>query len=137
MRKISGAASLAALALAAVGLQTAGGQALAQPARPGAVDTLRQHPAAALASKGTGFTVTDRVTDPSGATHVRMDRTYRGLPVLGGDLVVHQGSAGALASPFCRSSKEMLSGERTKAMWPSRGGRLMVTPLSIRRWQVA
>ncbi|MCB0896085.1 MAG: M4 family metallopeptidase [Nocardioidaceae bacterium] len=95
MRKISGAASLAALALAAVGLQTAGGQALAQPARPGAVDTLRQHPAAALASKGTGFTVTDRVTDPSGATHVRMDRTYRGLPVLGGDLVVHQGSAGA------------------------------------------
>ena len=39
MRKISGAASLAALTLAAVGLQTAGGQALAQPARPGAVDT--------------------------------------------------------------------------------------------------
>ena len=30
--------------------------------------------------------------------------------------------------PFCRISTEMLSGERTKAMLPSRGGRLMVTP---------
>ena len=48
-----------------------------------------------------------------------------------------QGSAGALASPACRSSMDMLSGERTKAMRPSRGGRLMVTPLSIRFWQVA
>jgi len=95
MRKISGVASLAALALAAVGLQAAGGQATAAPTRPGAVDALLQHPAAALASKGTAFTVTDRVTDPGGATHVRMDRTYRGLPVLGGDLVVHQAAAGA------------------------------------------
>ena len=41
------------------------------------------------------------------------------------------GSSGARASPFCRSSIEMLSGERTKAMCPSRGGRLMVTPASI------
>ena len=32
----------------------------------------------------------------------------------------------------------MLSGERTKAMRPSRGGRLIGhTPLSIRFWQVA
>ncbi len=38
------------------------------------------------------------------------------------------GSAGASAGPFCSSSIEMLSGERTKAMLPSRGGRLMVTP---------
>jgi pimeloyl-ACP methyl ester carboxylesterase len=39
-----------------------------------------------------------------------------------------QGSAGTRAAPFCRSSMEMPSGERTKAMRPSRGGRLMVTP---------
>ena len=32
---------------------------------------------------------------------------------------------------------EMLSGERTKAMRPSRGGRLMVMPAFIRRSQVA
>ena len=38
------------------------------------------------------------------------------------------GSAGAFGSPFWMSSIEMLSGVRMKAMWPSRGGRLMVTP---------
>ncbi len=41
-----------------------------------------------------------------------------------------QGSSGAFAAPFCKSSTEMLSGERTKAMCPSRGGRLIVTPLA-------
>lgn len=46
-------------------------------------------------------------------------------------------SAGARCSPSCKSSSEMLSGVRTKAMWPSRGGRLMVTPAAIRRAQVA
>ena len=47
------------------------------------------------------------------------------------------GSAGSLEAPACRISIEIPSGERTNAMWPSRGGRLMVTPASIRRWQVA
>jgi len=42
-----------------------------------------------------------------------------------------QGSEGAFASPRCRISIEMLSGDFTKAMRPSRGGRLMVTPLSM------
>jgi hypothetical protein len=48
-----------------------------------------------------------------------------------------QGSCGGLAAPFCRSSIECMSGERTNAMVPSRGGRLMVTPAFIRRSQVA
>jgi hypothetical protein len=39
-----------------------------------------------------------------------------------------QGSACGKAVPFCNSSIEMSSGERTKAMRPSRGGLLMVTP---------
>ncbi len=56
------------------------------------------------------------------------------LPVFG---IEAQGSAGGSAPPACRSSIEILSGERTKAMRPSRGGRLMVTPWSSRRWQVA
>ena len=38
------------------------------------------------------------------------------------------GSAGAFGSPFWMSSIEMASGVRMKAMWPSRGGRLIVTP---------
>ena len=47
------------------------------------------------------------------------------------------GSFGGRASPYCRSSIEMWSGERTNAMWPSRGGRLMVTPASMSFWQSA
>jgi pimeloyl-ACP methyl ester carboxylesterase len=92
------------------------------------------------------------ILDMPGATHVSplvRDRAYvvaavdwlRSLsaraahqtPVLGIDA---QGSAGGRAPSFWSSSTETPSGERTKAMWPSRGGRLMVTPLSIRRWQV-
>ncbi|MFE6865026.1 M4 family metallopeptidase [Kitasatospora sp. NPDC057692] len=38
--------------------------------------------------------VTDVVLDADGASHVRFDRTYRGLPVIGGDLVVHQDAHG-------------------------------------------
>lgn len=41
-----------------------------------------------------------------------------------------QGSCLASDGPFCRSSMEMLSGERMKAIFPSRGGRLITTPLS-------
>jgi len=48
-----------------------------------------------------------------------------------------QGSLGGSGSPFCSSSIECLSGERTNAMLPSRGGRLMVTPAFISRSQVA
>ena len=48
-----------------------------------------------------------------------------------------QGSLGGCAPPFCSSSIEMRSGERTKAMRPSRGGRAIVTPPSCRRLQVA
>jgi nucleoside-diphosphate-sugar epimerase len=55
-------------------------------------------------------------------------------PVFG--MLLH-GSSGERAPPFCSSSTEMLSGERTKAMRPSRGGRLIVTPWSIRRRQAA
>ena len=51
-------------------------------------------------------------------------------PLLG--IEVH-GSCGGRGPPFCRSSIEILSGERMKAMWPSRGGRLIVTPAFIRR----
>jgi hypothetical protein len=56
------------------------------------------------------------------------------VPVLA---IEAQGSAGASAAPFCSSSMETPSGERMKAMYPSRGGRLMVTPSPARRAQTA
>ena len=55
-------------------------------------------------------------------------------PTLGIDA---HGSAGDSAWPFCSSSIEMASGERMKAMRPSRGGRLIVTPAFIIRSQKA
>jgi hypothetical protein len=48
-----------------------------------------------------------------------------------------QGSFGGSGLPFCRSSIECLSGERTNAILPSRGGRLMVTPAFISFSQIA
>ena len=47
---------------------------------------------------GQGLVVRDTVRDANGASHVRFDRTYRGLPVVGGDLVVHQARNDAFRS---------------------------------------
>src|SRR6185369_15914233 len=63
-----------------------------------------------------------------------LEAAHHHSPVFG---IEAQGSAGASEPPFCSSSIEMLSGERTKAMCPSRGGRLIVTPASISRWHVS
>ena len=62
------------------------------------------------------------------------DLDHYQTPVFGIDA---HGSAGASASPSWSNSTEMLSGERTKAIRPSRGGRLMVTPASINLAQSA
>jgi hypothetical protein len=64
----------------------------------------------------------------------RQPGTVHQCPVLGIDI---HGSLGASAAPFCKSSIECLSGERTKAITPSRGGRLMVTPVFISLSQIA
>ncbi|WP_371788158.1 M4 family metallopeptidase [Streptomyces griseoaurantiacus] len=40
----------------------------------------------------------DVVKDADGTVHTRYERTYAGLPVLGGDLVVHESAAGATKS---------------------------------------
>ncbi|MDY0810447.1 M4 family metallopeptidase [Kitasatospora purpeofusca] len=40
----------------------------------------------------------DAVVDADGTRHLRFERTYAGLPVLGGDLVVHQTAGGSVAA---------------------------------------
>ncbi|MGZ4747686.1 MAG: M4 family metallopeptidase [Oryzihumus sp.] len=42
------------------------------------------------------LTVKDVISDPDGSTHVRYERTFAGLRVIGGDLVVHRDKAGAV-----------------------------------------
>ncbi len=102
MRKSLSLAAVAAMAVGTIGLQaaTAGteaaGRAGTAPDRSAAaaLRALASHPGSALDSRGTGFVVTSRIVDRDGTTHVRMDRTYQGLKVLGGDLVVHRTPSG-------------------------------------------
>ena len=56
-----------------------------------AIAAIEAHPGVAKVGQGQGFVATDALVDPDGSSHVRLDRTYRGLAVLGGDLVVHRG----------------------------------------------
>ncbi len=109
MRKTAGFAAAAVLAATTLGIQTGTTSAIGSPASADpsadlgsrAVQVLEQHPVVARVAKSVEqeveqeFVVTDTVTDPDGGTHVRIDRTYGGLPVLGGDLVVHQDAEGA------------------------------------------
>ena len=44
-----------------------------------------------------GLVVKDVVQDADGVQHVRYNRTFDGLPVIGGDLVVHEGADRALS----------------------------------------
>ena len=99
------------LAAGVLGTQGPAATAAHQDRRPdrqvvaSAVTALRQHSTELRLTQGQAFRATDTVARPAGATHVRMDRTYRGLPVVGGDLVVHQAADGpgpASARPSTR-----------------------------------
>ncbi|MGW3916801.1 M4 family metallopeptidase [Streptomyces sp. NPDC005070] len=54
-----------------------------------AASVLAAHAANLGLTSAQGTTVRDVVVDKDGTQHVRYDRTYRELPVLGGDFVVH------------------------------------------------
>jgi Zn-dependent metalloprotease len=65
---------------------------------------------------GQGLQVRDAVLDAGGASHVRFDRTYRGLQVVGGDFVIHQDRNGRFQSlsgtsvrPITASTKPSVS----------------------------
>ncbi|OXI93176.1 MULTISPECIES: M4 family metallopeptidase [Burkholderia] len=56
----------------------------------GAARTLKfAGPQASAPADGDQFQVRDVIVDPDGTEHVRFDRFYAGLPVIGGDVVVH------------------------------------------------
>lgn len=54
-----------------------------------ALNAIHKNPAATRTSAGDGFSARSVIVDRDGTEHVRMNRTYQGLPVIGGDLVVH------------------------------------------------
>ncbi len=85
-----------ATALGLTGATTATGAPKTDPA-PTPATAVAQAKAAITENLGTlkatgadTFLVKDVIVDADGTSHVRMDRTIGGLPVLGGDIVVHQ-----------------------------------------------
>ncbi|MET8243074.1 M4 family metallopeptidase [Streptomyces sp. NPDC005202] len=63
-----------------------------------AASALVEHAAALGLTSAEDTTVRDVIVDKDGTQHVRYDRTYRQLPVLGGDLVVHLAPNGTYRS---------------------------------------
>ncbi|MEW2570308.1 M4 family metallopeptidase [Streptomyces sp. NPDC047070] len=95
--------------LATVGMSAAATTLLAGALSPGAAaadgpgrDTVLGNAAAVIADQASRLGLTsdqgtkarDVIVDADGTQHVRYDRTYRQLPVLGGDFVVHLTAAG-------------------------------------------
>jgi Zn-dependent metalloprotease len=83
---------LASLGLACPGVAVGGspsGSAGRDAAVARALGLLKSHGADSLASSADRFVVRDVVLDADGTEHVRFERRYGGLPVIGGDLVVH------------------------------------------------
>ncbi|MEU2514664.1 M4 family metallopeptidase [Streptomyces syringium] len=105
------AALVASAAMVAVGVQTGsataaadrenGATALALSAgqRVSALKDAQAGASSTAAKLGLGgkekLVVRDVVKDANGTVHTRYERTYEGLPVLGGDLVVHQAKSGS------------------------------------------
>ncbi|MGA5816359.1 M4 family metallopeptidase [Kitasatospora sp. NPDC094028] len=90
--------------------------AAAQSSRAALIASANQQSASfaqALGLSGQEKLVTkDVVQDANGARHLRYERTYAGLPVLGGDLIVHQDAAGATKS-VTKASQASLAGVDT------------------------
>ncbi len=59
------------------------------PAVGRALDLIRNNRGPVAATANDQYLARDVVVDADGTEHVRFDRTYAGLPVVGGDLVVH------------------------------------------------
>ncbi|MFI9810385.1 M4 family metallopeptidase [Streptomyces sp. NPDC052301] len=84
------AATAKPLAAAPTALSAAARTSLLQKAQAGAAETA-QHIGLGAKEK---LVVKDVVKDADGTLHTRYERTYAGLPVLGGDLVVHTAKSG-------------------------------------------
>ncbi|MGW5199356.1 M4 family metallopeptidase [Streptomyces spiralis] len=80
----------ATLAAAPTALSAAARTSLLQQAQTGAADTARE---IGLGAKEK-LVAKDVVKDTDGTVHTRYERTYAGLPVLGGDLIVHTARSG-------------------------------------------
>jgi zinc metalloprotease ZmpA len=95
-------AGLATAATLLAGVLSPAADAAERPSRAAALDNAATALADQAASLGLTSaqetSVRDVIVDKDGAQHVRYDRTYRQLPVLGGDFVVHMAPDGTYSS---------------------------------------
>ncbi|HQY81465.1 MAG TPA: PepSY domain-containing protein, partial [Thermomonas sp.] len=77
-----------------------------------ALGHLRANGAIAKAADGDAFIARSVNVDADGTEHVRFDRTYRGMPVIGGDFVVHSrnGQVKGTSMTLSSSGRPGLSG---------------------------
>src|SRR3954469_15233298 len=61
---------------------------------------VKAHPAELAATASDSFTVRSTSIDLNGTSHVRYDRAFKGIEVVGGDVVVENSKTGAFASAF-------------------------------------
>jgi len=109
-RNLCAAAAVAALTMSTLGLQSAN----AAPEGPAEVTSTRavstsgdtaadaiaaaKDAPSALVGDDQSLEVTDALVDSNGTSHVRMRRSYAGLRVVGGDLVIHRAEDGDVLS---------------------------------------
>jgi Zn-dependent metalloprotease len=121
-------ATVAALVAAAGGFS--GAQAADTPSRAAeAIAAAKAHSGVTRFGSAQGLQAVDTIVDADGTRHVRLHRTYHGLEVVGGDLVVHQSKTGAwkgssltLAKPLALgvSPSVTSAAAATKALAPSK-----------------
>ncbi|WP_199514776.1 M4 family metallopeptidase [Nucisporomicrobium flavum] len=63
-----------------------------------ATSAVAGHKAAFAAGASDAFSQRDVLIEKSGASHVHLNRAYRGLPVIGGDVIAHLTGTGALSA---------------------------------------
>jgi zinc metalloprotease ZmpA len=103
--------SLAKALSVAILMGTAGSAAAVDNGGPidRALSAIRLNPTATRLSTADAFTARGVTVDRTGTEHVRFARTYRGLPVVGGDLVVHS-RAGTFKSASLTQAKPLSVG---------------------------
>ncbi|MFI7280938.1 M4 family metallopeptidase [Micromonospora chersina] len=113
---LGGLATAALLAAAGTLPTTASAAPASTDAFTRAVAQLKAHSGSALVADGQSFTLKNVQTDADGTEHVRLNRYADGLPVLGGDTVVHlgrgntwKGASQSLAAAPTRGAKARVS----------------------------
>ncbi|MEU3609715.1 M4 family metallopeptidase [Streptomyces sp. NPDC035033] len=107
---------------------------LSAPQRAAAIQEAQASAGATARAIGLGakekLVARDVVKDADGTVHTRYERTYEGLPVLGGDLVVHQRKNGARSTTKATSARISVptttagaarDGSARKVIWAATG----------------